>query len=236
MSEITTDLAELAATLPTPVLADAIVRLGLEVHQAPHGIAGPPGTSVAGRALPVRHAGSVDVFLEALGLAAPGDVMVVDNEGRRDEACLGDLVALEAMHAGVAGIVVWGLHRDAAEITALDLPVFSYGTLPSGPLAPRAPAGNRLVRARFGEAVVTRDDVVAADANGVVFLPAEHLDRLVAVACEIRDTEAEQVARLRAGTSLREQLDFAAYLRRRDGDPAYTLRRHLREHGRAVEE
>jgi regulator of RNase E activity RraA len=41
-----------------------------------------------------------------------GDVLVVDNGGRLDEACVGDLVALEAKHAGVAGIAIWGLHRD----------------------------------------------------------------------------------------------------------------------------
>jgi hypothetical protein len=43
---------------------------------------------MAGRALPARHYGSVDVFLEALGSAAHGDVLVVDNGGRADEACV----------------------------------------------------------------------------------------------------------------------------------------------------
>ena len=44
-------------------------------------------------------------------MAAPGDVLVVDNGGRLDEACVGDLVALEAQAAGVEGMVIWGLHR-----------------------------------------------------------------------------------------------------------------------------
>ena len=46
--------------------------------------------------MPARHYGSVDVFLEALSSAGPGDVLVIDNGGRTDEACIGDLVALEA--------------------------------------------------------------------------------------------------------------------------------------------
>jgi hypothetical protein len=37
--------------------------------------------------LPVRHYGSVDVFLEAFGRAQAGDVPVIDNGGRSDEAC-----------------------------------------------------------------------------------------------------------------------------------------------------
>jgi hypothetical protein len=50
----------------------------------------------------------VDIFLEALEGAAPGNVLVVDNGGRLDEACVGDLVVLEAQAAGLEGIVIWG--------------------------------------------------------------------------------------------------------------------------------
>jgi hypothetical protein len=48
---------------------------------------------------------SVDVFLEAVRRGRPGDVLVVDNGGRADEACIGDLVVLEATAAGLAGLV-----------------------------------------------------------------------------------------------------------------------------------
>src|SRR2546430_17629057 len=92
-----------------------------------------PGSRLAGRVCPARHAGSVDAFLEAFEMAAPGDVLVVDNGGRLDEACVGDLVALEAQAAGVEGMVIWGLHRDTADIRARGLPVFSLGAIPHGP-------------------------------------------------------------------------------------------------------
>lgn len=233
---ITHNLRELVASLPTPVLADAVVRLGLRVRQAPAGITGPPDAAVVGRALPVRHSGSVDVFLEVLGDAAAGDVMVIDNSGRRDEACVGDLIAHEALEAGVAGIVIWGLHRDAVEIDDLDLPIFSYGTVPFGPIELRPPLEDRLASARFGEATVTRSDVVAADPNGVVFLPGDELDSIASVAASIRDAETEQIKMLKAGTSLRQQFDFDAYLRDRKRDPGRTFRQHLREGGRAIEE
>src|SRR5580658_6903313 len=83
--------------LTTAHLADACIRAQLPVRCAParmHAVV--PGSRLAARACPARHPGSVDIFLEALEGAAPGEVLVADNDGRLDESCIGDLVALEA--------------------------------------------------------------------------------------------------------------------------------------------
>src|SRR5215218_11255750 len=91
------------ADLSTPLVADACVRGDVPLRAAPPGIGAViPGRRIAGRALPARHYGSVDVFLEAFGQAEQGDVLVIDNGGRTDEACVGDLAVLEAKAAGVA--------------------------------------------------------------------------------------------------------------------------------------
>ena len=83
--------------LSTPLITDACLRLGLPVRVAPHGIrALIPGARLAGRVSPARHYGSVDVFLEAMGGADEGDVLVIDNAARTDEACIGDMMVLEA--------------------------------------------------------------------------------------------------------------------------------------------
>src|SRR5206468_12718622 len=88
------------ADLSTPLVADACIRCGVPLRAAPPGISPVVrGARVAGRALPVRHYGSVDVFLEALAGAERGSVLVVDNGGRGDEACIGDLTVLEAQAA-----------------------------------------------------------------------------------------------------------------------------------------
>src|SRR5206468_4197952 len=126
------ELSQRFATLTTAHLADGCLRAKLPVRCVSlRAVAA--GHRVVGRVLPARHVGSVDVFLEAYEGAEPGDVLVVDNEGRLDEACVGDLAVLEARSAGVAGMVVWGLHRDTADITAIGLPVFSLGAIPTGP-------------------------------------------------------------------------------------------------------
>nr|WP_236646794.1 RraA family protein [Micromonospora acroterricola] len=221
----------------TALVADACVRLGVPTRVAPPGIrAVEPGQRVAGRVLPVRHYGSVDVFLEAFERAEPGDVLVIDNGGRSDEACVGDLAVLEAGAAGVSGVVIWGLHRDTAELIEIGLPVFSYGSCPLGPsrLDEREPAA--LATARFGGYEVSRDDLVFGDDDGVLFVPGDRGDEVLATALEIRRVEREQAARVRSGETLRWQIGFADYLRRRDADPAYTFRRHLRRIGGAIEE
>jgi regulator of RNase E activity RraA len=221
----------------TPLVADACVRCDVPVRAAPPGIAAlPPGSRLAGRVLPARHHGSVDVFLEAFGGARPGDVLVVDNGGRLDEACVGDLTVLEAAAAGMAGLVVWGLHRDSSELVEIGVPVFSYGAYPVGPLRvdPRSP--DALVSARVGPHLVGTDDVVVADADGVLFVPAADLERVLGVARQIHEVERAQAVRIEAGETLREQTAFGDYLARRAADPAYTLRQHLRRIGGAVEE
>lgn len=221
----------------TPLLADAFLRLKLPMRIAPRGIHPViSGSRLAGRVLPARHYGSVDVFLEAMETAEPGDVLVIDNGGRADEGCVGDLTALEAQAAGLNGIVVWGAHRDTAELREIGFPVFSYGTWPSGPrrLDPRG--RDALTSARFADFIVSSEDVVFADDDGCIFAPRVYVETLLVTAEDIRQTERRQAQAIRAGMTLRAQLGFDEYLARRSADPDYTFRQHLRKtHGRIEE-
>jgi 4-hydroxy-4-methyl-2-oxoglutarate aldolase len=223
--------------LSTPLVADACIRAGVPLRVAPPGIGAViPGQRIAGRALPARHYGSVDVFLEAFGGASDGDVLVVDNGGREDEACVGDLVVLEAQAAGVSGLVVWGLHRDTAELTQIALPVFSYGHCPAGPARLDEQEPSALASARFGAYLVTSDDIVFGDSDGVVFVAASRAGEVLAAARQIGEVERDQARKIRAGQTLRQQTAFSDYLTRRSAEPPYTFRRHLRRIGGAIEE
>lgn len=231
------DLRRRFAALTTAHVADACLRAGVPVRCAPAAVRPVlAGGRLAGRVTPARHAGSVDVFLEAIDRAAPGDVLVVDNAGRTDESCVGDLVVLEAQAAGLAGVVVWGLHRDTVDIRAVGLPVFSLGALPTGPqrLDPRPPGA--LTSAQVGPWTLDAGDVVLGDDDGVLFVPADRAVELCDLAGAIRDTERRQAERIRAGVPLREQVAFGAYLAGRAANPSLTFREHLRAVGGAIEE
>jgi 4-hydroxy-4-methyl-2-oxoglutarate aldolase len=223
--------------LSTPLIADAALRLKIPFRISPPGIR--PVTHnqrLAGPVLPVRHFGSVDVFLEAMQNARGGEVLVIDNGGRLDEGCIGDLTALEAQNCGLAGIIVWGAHRDTPELREIGLPIFSYGTCPSGPqrLDPRD--SSALQSARFGTFIVERTDIVFADDDGCLFVPAECAENLVSIAHEIWQRERHQAEAIKNGRSLREQLDFARYLEKRTAHPGYTFREHLKKISGAIEE
>ena len=223
--------------LSTPLVADACIRARVPLRVAPPGIGAViRGQRIAGRALPARHYGSVDMFLEAFSGAAHGDVLVVDNGGRDDEACIGDLVVLEAQAAGVGGVMVWGLHRDTAELTQIGLPVFSYGHCPAGPVRLDEQEPSALASARFGSCLVTGTDIVLGDDDGVVFIASDQAGEVLATARQIAQTERDQARKIQAGQTLRQQTAFGEYLARRATEPSYTFRRHLRQIGGAIEE
>ncbi|HXG88107.1 MAG TPA: RraA family protein [Vicinamibacterales bacterium] len=220
----------------TPFIADACALLQLPIRLNPqHMQPMRPHDRIAGRACPARHAGSTDVFLEAIAAATPGDVLVIDNGGRLDEGCIGDLVAGEAHVAGLTGIIVWGAHRDTAAIEAIGIPVWSLGTCPAGPQELRTRSVHALEAASLSHVTVTRDDIVFADVDGIVVVAEAELPRVVEAARDIAAREQAQAARLMKGERLRDQLQLDAYLTRRATEPTHTFREHLRALGGAIE-
>ena len=223
--------------LSTPLISDACLRLGIPLRIAPPGIFSLiPESHISGRVLPVRHYGSVDIFLEAMGPAQEGDILVIDNNGRMDEGCIGDLTVLEAEACGLAAIIVWGGHRDTKELKAINFPIFSYGMYPAGPQRLDSRAPDSLITANFGDILVSREDIVFADEDGVVFSPARQIEDILSTAKEIWHTERRQADAIRSGNKLRDQLRFEEYLERQSAEATYTFRKHLREIGGAIEE
>src|SRR5438067_1359143 len=230
-------LSRAFAQLSTPLIADAALRLKIPCRISPSGIRPMIANQrLAGPTLPVRHFASVDVFLEAMQDAKPGDVLVIDNGGRLDEGCIGDLTALEAENCRLAGLIVWGAHRDTSELRQIRLPIFSYGMWPSGPQRLETRDSSALHSARFGNFVVERSDVAFADDDGCLFVLAKHTGDLLRVAHEIWERERRPAEAAKSRRSLRTQLEFARYLEKRVADPNYTFREHLRKISGAIEE
>ena len=228
-------IAQNFQNLATPHIADACVRLGEAFFPAVGVHAIHSDCPVAGRVFAVKHHGSVDVFLEAFEQIGTGDVIVIDDGGRLDRGCIGDLTVLEAQLAGAAGFVVWGAVRDVPELAEIGLPVYAIQRCPAGPLAAEASGVSENQSIKLCGQSVQTGDYVFADDNGVVVVRSARLDEVFEVAAQIAATEFAQAQLIREGKSLRDQLGLRDYQKMRAANPSYTLREHLRQTGGAIE-
>jgi regulator of RNase E activity RraA len=195
-------LARLQA-LDTCVLSDALDRLDM-----PGAVLGIVALStarrIAGRAVTVR-LGVADgtparrhLSTAAVEAGGPGTVIVVEHPGG-PAAGWGGLLSLAARERGIEGVIVDGPARDIDEASALGFPVFARSATP-------VTARGRLVEigwnvpVTIGGATVAPDDLVLADASGVVFVPAARGRDVIGVAAGLAEREAAMARAIRKGT------------------------------------
>ncbi|MFH8775644.1 RraA family protein [Streptomyces sp. NPDC017958] len=154
--------------IPTTTLADLLGRdqvmdLGIRALWA-------PVPRIAGPAFTVSCPPGDNLMLHAaIHRAEPGSVIVVES-GDLDWALAGGNVCAVARRRGVAAFVADGLIRDLAEVRELGFPVFARGVIP-------IPGAKKAVRplnepVRCGGVRIEAGDVVVADEEGVVAVPA----------------------------------------------------------------
>lgn len=169
-----------------------------------------PVPRVAGPAFTVRCPAGDNLMLHAaIHRAEPGSVVVVE-AGDVDYAVAGGNVCAVAQRRGIAAFVVDGVIRDLAEVRELRFPVFARGVIP-------IPGGKAVVeplngRVRCGGVQVSAGDVVVADEEGVVVVPAARREQVLAAARAKQAGEAdesldawEQAHRTRIDALLRER-------------------------------
>lgn len=134
---------------------------------------------------------------KSLDVAQPGDIVVVDAGSSPMNAVLGDLVCAKAKHRGIAGFIVDGLIRDLDGILPLGIPVFARGTTPVGPLH-RGP-GEINYPICCGGTIVNPGDVVIADPDGIVAVPREIVEELIARLQARQEKQAAYLASIERG-------------------------------------
>ena len=146
----------------------------------------------------------VVAVMGALAEAQPGDVIVVANDAYTSTAVIGDLVAGMMKNKGVAAFVTDGLARDKAGIVATGLPLFAAGVVPTSP----ATNGPGVVGAPIvcGTLPVRSGDIVIGDADGVVVVPIERAEAVLAALDAVRAAEAKAVAAVEAGATDSEKV------------------------------
>ncbi len=134
----------------------------------------------------------------------PGDVIVAASGAHTGCAIVGDLVLGMARNGGAIGFVTDGCVRDIPGIRGVGLPCFCVGVTPNSP-AREGPGTVGLPIVLGGVAVAT-GDVLIADQDGVVVVPFERIDEVIAALPKVRTAEAALEARVKAGLRVPEFL------------------------------
>ncbi|MGH8739292.1 MAG: RraA family protein [Burkholderiales bacterium] len=191
------------AKMVTPHLSDSMERL----------YAGGPqlrpmykGGTLAGPAFTVKTAPGDNLLVhKALDTARPGDVIVVDAGGFADHAIIGELMAARAKQRGIAGLVIWGAIRDSAELGAGSYPVFACAVTHRGPY--KNGPGEINVPIAMGGMPVNPGDIIVGDADGLVAIPQDQAERILASAKSILEKETASMQQIQAGTVERGWVD-----------------------------
>jgi RraA family protein len=197
-------LAELARMV-TPHLSDSMERLyaGGAMLRPMHN-----GTKLCGPAFTVRTSPGDNLLVhKAIDIAEPGDVIVVDAGGVNDNAIIGELMSARAEQRGVAGMVIWGAIRDSAELRQGSFPVYASGVTHRGPY--KNGPGEINVAISIGGMTVNPGDIVVGDADGLVAIPQDQAEGILASAKAILAKEEKSMKEIKAGTVDRGWVDKA---------------------------
>ena len=131
--------------------------------------------------------------------AEAGDVIMCNNEYYTGTAVIGDLAAGAMRNKGIVAFVTDGLARDRAGIVASGLPVFAMGIVPNSP----ASGGLGQVGAPIvlGGVQVSSGDIVVGDADGVVVVPLDKAQNVLARLRKVQIAEASAEEAVKGGAT-----------------------------------
>lgn len=206
------EIIEAFKKLDVPSISDAMDKLKL-FGALYHIKAVVPDTYVCGQAFTVHYVpngmikGTVGDFIDDI---LPGEVAVIDNNGRDDCTVWGDIMSIYASQHGIAGTVIDGVCRDINVIRELKYPIYTKGTY-------MVTGKDRVYVDKVGGTVsiagiqVNPGDLVCGDNTGVVIVPFERVEDVLAVAQNIEKVEHEILKKVRSGMKLKDARKETGY-------------------------
>lgn len=155
---------------------------------------------LAGPSLTVKARPGDNLMLHyALDIAEPGDVIVVDAGGDLTNALIGEMMVAYAVKRGVAGIVINGAIRDAANIGAGDFPLFAAGISHRGPY--KDGPGEINVPIAIDGMVIEPGDLIIGDDDGLLCVPYDQVAEVYDRATAKHAAEEKQMRQIAEGTN-----------------------------------
>ena len=191
--------------VPTGFIVDALGGAGALDYRIKPVI--PERADFCGPAI-VCHAGPADnlALFAALEHLQTGDVLVAACNAYTGCAVTGDLLLGMAGNCGAVGFVTDGCVRDLPGIRSVGMPCFAVGVTPNSPA--RVGPGTVAFPVTLGAVSVACGDLICGDQDGVVVVPHDRIDEVIARLAQIRLAEASLDTRVKAGLRSMPGLKF----------------------------
>ncbi len=156
------------------------------------------GARIAGSALTVSCHPSDNLMIHAaVETCRPGDILVVTTTSPSTDGMIGELLATSLRAHGVIGIVTAAGIRDAAELRAMEFPVWARAVNPQGTV--KASPGSVNVPVVCGGQLVNPGDAIVADDDGVVVVPRDRAAEVLTAGRARAASEDAKRVKLAAG-------------------------------------
>ncbi len=202
-------IRDILSRVSAPNVTDAMHRKG-----AMEGIISICGdVKVAGKAVTVQtFAGDWAKPVEAIDIAKPGDILVINNDGGTHVAPWGELATLSCVKRGIAGVVIDGAIRDVDDIKKMKFPIFAKAVCPNA----GEPKGFGEINAeiRCGGQYVRPGDWIIGDESGVVVIQKERAYEIARRALEVRKNEERIREEIRRGSTLSKVAELIRWEKR----------------------
>lgn len=151
------------------------------------------GFGMVGTAITVKAPIGDNLFFhQALDMAQPGDIIVVDGATGNNRSLAGEIMMRFAQCKGIAGFVVDGCLRDLDGIKKLTMPVYAAGVTPQGPW--KFGPGEVNTPVACGGQVVFPGDILVGDMDGIVVIHKRDAEEVVAAAIAKKSSEDKTFA------------------------------------------
>lgn len=168
-----------------------------------------PGASVAGPAFPLECSPGDNLAIHIAMEKVPRGSVLVVSTGGFIAGYWGEVLTVAAQAAGVVGLVIDGGVRDIAALTAHRFPAFTRGISVRGTIKASVPSVGAPIQ--FAGAPVETGDLVVADDDGVVIIPAAHVQATLTQGQARFDKEARIMDKLRQGETTLGLLGLAQW-------------------------